>query len=241
MVIEELKDNAINAALKAGEYLLREKNSKKKVFLEKGRDIKLEIDRNAEKIIRDYLETTDIQILGEEFGGELKPDCMTWVIDPLDGTSNYFRGLDQCCVSIGLIKNEEPIVGVINDFNNGNLYVSSLGGGSYLNNKRIHVSNIKHKNKATIGTGFPTGSEFSNTINFLQTLGEWKKIRMIGSAAMSSAFVAAGKFDVYSEKGVYLWDFCAGACLVKEAGGVSKIKSLNDNYKYSVFLSNGLL
>ena len=69
MVIEELKDNAINAALKAGEYLLREKNSKKKVFLEKGRDIKLEIDRNAEKIIRDYLETTDIQILGEEFGG----------------------------------------------------------------------------------------------------------------------------------------------------------------------------
>ena len=239
MELIKLKDAAINASKKAGEYLNSKKDSKKEILSEIGRDIKLEIDQNAEKLIRGDLQSTGIEVLGEEFGGG-KPASLQWVIDPLDGTANYFRGLDQCCVSIALLDRSEALIGIIYNFNTNEIYSAVKGYGAYLNDLPIKVSDITEKDKASLTTGFPASESLESSMEFLEGLKEWKKIRMFGSAALSCAYVASGKCDFYAEKGVYLWDFAAGICLVQEAGGNVKYESLDDQ-RYSVKFSNNLL
>ena len=239
MELIKLKDAAINASKKAGEYLSSQKDSKKEILSEIGRDIKLEIDQNTEKLIRKELRSTGIEVLGEEFGGG-KPASLQWVIDPLDGTANYFRGLDQCCVSIALLDRSEALIGIIYNFNTNEIYSAVKGHGAFLNDLPIKVSDITEKNKASLTTGFPASESLESSMEFLEGLKEWKKIRMFGSAALSCAYVASGKCDFYAEKGVYLWDFAAGICLVQEAGGNVKYESLDDQ-RYSVKFSNNLL
>ena len=239
MKLIKLKDAAINASKKAGEYLNSQKDSKKEILSEIGRDIKLEIDQNTEKLIRDELQSTGIEVLGEEFGGS-KPEGLQWVIDPLDGTANYFRGLDQCCVSIALLDRTEALIGIIYNFNTNEIYSAVKGHGAFLNDLPIKVSDITEKNKASLTTGFPASESLESSMEFLEGLKEWKKIRMFGSAALSCAYVASGKCDFYAEKGVYLWDFAAGICLVQEAGGNVKYEYLDDQ-RYSVKFSNNLL
>ena len=239
--LKDLVKIANNAALKAGNYLRDNKNLDKEIYLEKGRDIKLEIDRNSEKIIYEELKSTKISFLGEEFG--LKKDSedgLLWVVDPLDGTSNYFRGIDQCCVSIALMQNESSLLGVVYNFNSNDIYYASKGNGAYLNDIKIKVSSISDKSSASLTTGFPASEKTKNTLDFLGDLSKWKKIRMFGSAALSCAYVASGKCDVYLEKGIYLWDIAAGICLVEEAGGSVK-KELLQNDQYSIKMSNGIL
>ena len=239
MELIKLKDAAINASKKAGDYLNSQKDSKKEILSEIGRDIKLEIDQNTEKLIREELQSTGIEVLGEEFGGG-KPEGLQWVIDPLDGTANYFRGLDQCCVSIALLDGSDALIGIIYNFNTNEIYSAVKGHGAFLNDLPIKVSDITEKNKASLTTGFPASESLESSMEFLEGLKEWKKIRMFGSAALSCAYVASGKCDFYAEKGVYLWDFAAGICLVQEAGGNVKYDSLDDQ-RYSVKFSNNLL
>lgn len=239
--LKDLVKIANNAALKAGNYLRDNKNLDKEIFLEKGRDIKLEIDRNSEKIIYEELKSTKISFLGEEFGlKKNSEDGFLWVVDPLDGTSNYFRGIDQCCVSIALMQNESPLLGVVYNFNSNDIYYASKGNGAYLNDNKIKVSSISDKSSASLTTGFPASEKTKNTLDFLGDLSKWKKIRMFGSAALSCAYVASGKCDVYLERGIYLWDIAAGICLVEEAGGNVK-KELLQNNQYSIEMSNGIL
>ena len=239
--LKELIEVSKNAALKAGNYLRDNKNLDKEIYLEKGRDIKLEIDRNSEKIIYEELKGTKISFLGEEFGLKKKSeDGLLWVVDPLDGTSNYFRGIDQCCVSIALMQNESSLLGVVYNFNSNDIYYASKGNGAYLNDIKIKVSSISDKSSASLTTGFPASEKTKNTLDFLGDLSKWKKIRMFGSAALSCAYVASGKCDVYLEKGIYLWDIAAGICLVEEAGGNVK-KELLQNDQYSIEMSNGIL
>jgi len=239
MKINELKELAVSAAKIAGEYLNKNKFLKKEIFSEEGRDIKLIIDQETEKIIRNYLEKTNIDILGEEFGGNIIKDKY-WVIDPIDGTANYFRGLDECCISIALMEGEEVLIGVIYNFNNNQMYTAIKNKGAFLNEQKINVSNIDLKSKASITTGFPASETVESSMNFLEDLKGWKKVRMFGSAALSCAYVASGKCDYYAEKGVYLWDIAAGICLVKEAGGCADFK-LIDKERYEVVFSNNLL
>ena len=239
MELIKLKDAAINASKNAGDYLNTQKDAKKEILSEIGRDIKLEIDQNTEKLIRGDLQSTGIEVLGEEFGGG-KPEGLQWVIDPLDGTANYFRGLDQCCVSIALLDGAEALIGIIYNFNTNETYSAVKGHGAFLNDLQIKVSDITEKNKASLTTGFPASESLESSMEFLKGLKEWKKIRMFGSAALSCAYVASGKCDFYAEKGVYLWDFAAGICLVQEAGGNVKYESLDDQ-RYSVKFSNNLL
>jgi len=239
MELIKLKDAAINASKKAGDYLNSQKDSKKEILSEIGRDIKLEIDQNTEKLIRGELQSTGIEVLGEEFGGG-KPEGLQWVIDPLDGTANYFRGLDQCCVSIALLDGSDALIGIIYNFNTDEIFSAVKGHGAFLNDLPIKVSDITEKNKASLTTGFPASESLESSMEFLEGLKEWKKIRMFGSAALSCAYVASGKCDFYAEKGVYLWDFAAGICLVQEAGGNVKYESLDDQ-RYSVKFSNNLL
>ena len=239
MKLTELKDLAVNAAIEAGNFLNKNKLEEKEIHEEKGRDIKLIIDQDTEKLIRSNLQVTDIPILGEEYGGDIA-DGKYWVIDPIDGTANYFRGLDECCVSIALMEGNEALVGVIYNFNNNQMYTAIKNEGAFLNNIKISVSDIASKDRASITTGFPASETIESSMNFLEDLKGWKKVRMFGSAALSCAYVASGKCDYYAEKGVYLWDIAAGICLVKEAGGYADFK-LIDNERYKVVCSNNLL
>ena len=239
MNLNELKNLAVDAAMQAGEFLNKSKLEKKEILEEEGRDIKLIIDQDTEKLIRSNLQATDIPILGEEYGGDIA-DGKYWVIDPIDGTANYFRGLDECCVSIALMENDEALIGVIYNFNNNQMYTAIKDQGAFLNNMEISVSDIASRDKASITTGFPASESIESSMNFLENLKGWKKVRMFGSAALSCAYVASGKCDYYAEKGVYLWDIAAGICLVKEAGGCADFK-LIDKERYEVVFSNDLL
>ena len=239
MKLTELKGLAVNAAIEAGNFLNKNKLEEKEIHEEKGRDIKLIIDQDTEKLIRSNLQVTDIPVLGEEFGGHIA-DAKYWVIDPIDGTANYFRGLDECCVSIALMEGNEALIGVIFNFNNNQMFTAVKDHGAFLNNAKISVSDITSKNKASITTGFPASETIESSMDFLEDLKGWKKVRMFGSAALSCAYVASGKCDYYAEKGVFLWDFAAGICLVKEAGG-NITYSLIDKDRYEVIASNGLV
>ena len=240
MNYKDYLDIAKKTAIKAGDFLIKNKLNKKVVLAEEGRDIKLELDRKTENLIRKELEKTNIIILGEEFGGEISSKSLRWVIDPIDGTANYFRGLDQCCVSIALLDQDKSKLGIVYNFNNGEIYSAAEGYGCYLNDSKINVSDIDQKNKASITTGFPASETIDSQYEFLDELQGWKKIRMFGSAALSCAYIASGKCDYYAEKGVYLWDFAAGICLVEEAGGNAEY-SLIDEERYAVRFSNGKL
>ncbi len=239
MNLNELKDSAVFAAKEAGIFLKSKRLENKEVLKDEGRDIKLLLDQDAEKLIRSYLKDTNIEILGEEYGGVASLEKY-WVVDPIDGTANYFRGLNECCVSIALMKGNEALIGVIYNFNNGEMYTAIQNQGAFLNNKKILVSDIASKSKASITTGFPASETIESSIKFLEDLKGWKKVRMFGSAALSCAYVASGKCDYYAEKGVYLWDIAAGICLVKEAGGYVDLK-LIDKERYEVVFSNNLL
>ena len=239
MNLGNLKQLAIKAAKEAGEYLLKNKTAKKEIFSEQGRDIKLEIDRSTEKLIRTSLRESDISILGEEYGGK-SSDGLVWVIDPIDGTANYFRGLDQCCISIALMDGNQALLGIIYNFNTNELFHAQHEQGAFLNDLPISVSNISEKNKASLTTGFPASESIESSLDFLDGLKEWKKIRMFGSAALSCAYIASGRCDAYIEKGVYLWDFAAGICLVNEAGGRVQFSKI-DSERYSVKFNNNCL
>ena len=239
MNLRNLKQLAIKAAKEAGEYLLKNKTAKKEIFSEQGRDIKLEIDRSTEKLIRTSLRESDISILGEEYGGK-SSDGLVWVIDPIDGTANYFRGLDQCCISIALMDGNQALLGIIYNFNTNELFHAQHEQGAFLNDLPISVSNISEKNKASLTTGFPASESIESSLDFLDGLKEWKKIRMFGSAALSCAYIASGRCDAYIEKGVYLWDFAAGICLVNEAGGRVQFSKI-DSERYSVKFDNNCL
>ena len=239
MTRNELKEIAVLACLSAGKYLNDNKQVKKEIVEETGRDIKLVIDQKTEELIRFHLKKTNIDILGEEYGGQISSKIY-WVVDPIDGTANYFRGLDSCCISIALFEGDECVIGIIYNFNNDQMYTAVKDEGAFLNDVKISVSDITEKSKASITTGFPASESVESSMNFLNGLVGWKKVRMFGSAALSCAYVASGKCDYYSEKGVYLWDFAAGICLVKEAGGYAEY-SLIDEDRYEVVFSNGLL
>ena len=239
MNLRNLKQLAIKSAREAGEYLLKNKTAKKEIFCEQGRDIKLEIDRSTEKLIRTSLKESDISILGEEYGGK-SSDGLVWVIDPIDGTANYFRGLDQCCISIALMDGNQALLGIVYNFNTNELFHAQHEQGAFLNDLPISVSNIAEKNKASLTTGFPASESIKSSLDFLDDMKEWKKIRMFGSAALSCAYIASGRCDAYIEKGVYLWDFAAGICLVNEAGGRVQFSKI-DSERYSVKFDNNCL
>jgi len=243
MNINTLKENlelAKNAAIKAGNFLNSQKDNEKLIFSEVGRDIKLNVDRETETLIREELSVSKIPVHGEEYGEIGKNEGLSWIVDPLDGTSNYFRGLDQSCICIALEDNSEIIIGIIFNFNTNQMYYAAKNFGAFMNGKRITVSDTANMKDASLTTGFPASVSIDESLEKLKDLAKWKKIRMFGSAGLSCAYVAAGNCDCYIETGIYLWDFAAGVCLVNEAGGVANFKKISQD-TYSVYFSNGRL
>jgi myo-inositol-1(or 4)-monophosphatase len=242
--IDSYLEIAKSAALLAGAYIKDQQNKDLEILLNEGRDIKLQVDIDAEKIIKDHIVAkSSFPILAEESGASNQLNEFYWVVDPLDGTSNFLRNIPISCVSIALMNNIEPILGVIFDFNNNDLYFAHKESKAYLNENELSVSAVKFQNDATLATGIPakknyTDEEFKKMISEFQS---WKKIRMIGSAAMAAAYVASGKVDAYKENGIFLWDIAAGAAIVRAAGGKVSIKNLLKDYRVDAAFSNALL
>ena len=235
-------DLAQKAAKESGKLLLKNRKELNKSLKSHNKDTKLIADLKAENLIKEIIKKSKYPILAEESGKSVEELGDTfWVIDPLDGTANYNRGIPMCCVSIGLVKNMKPLLGVIYDFNNDDIYVgNSYTKISTLNNDEIFVSDYKKKSDGVLVTGLPVGSDFSDKSlkKIIDDMQSWKKIRMIGSAAMASCYVASGKAEMYKEKGVYLWDILAGAAIVESAGGIADISNVRDNFQVDVVFSN---
>ena len=236
---------AKNASVVASEILVNQKENFNKVLSDEGRDIKLKADLASESAIIDYLKSkSEFPILAEESGADQDIGNSFWIVDPLDGTSNYSRDFPICCISIALMHEDEIVLGVINDFNRNDIYESTINSVSKLNGKDISVSSITDISKATLTTGFPAKGRFDKDFieEFTEDSLKWKKVRMIGSAAMSCAYVASGQFDQYQEKGIFLWDVAAGLSLIKSAGGSFSYNSHSDNkFKLDVIANNGSL
>ena len=246
MAFDNLNDEigvAIDAAKTAGKLLLENKEELNTEVLISSKDIKLRADRSSENIIKRIITSnSNYPILAEESGKSIDNlGDIFWVVDPLDGTANYNRNIPICCISIGLLNNMKPVAGIIYDFINDDLYVGDcIKKISTLNNNLINVSCIKEKEDGILITGLPHATDYSDSgLNkMIKDMQLWKKIRMIGSAAMASCYVACGKADLYKEKGIFLWDIAAGAAIVESSGGLAEISNLKENYQVDVIFSN---
>ncbi|MCH9828151.1 MAG: inositol monophosphatase family protein [Pseudomonadota bacterium] len=221
---------AVTAARAAGNFILRhsERVESLNVQTKGASDFVSEVDRGAEaeiiRTIRRYY--PDHAILAEEGGGsEVHPDDAeyTWIIDPLDGTTNFLHRVPQYCVSIGIVRRGVVEHGVIYAPEPGDLYTASKGSGAQLNNRRLRCSRTKTLDEALIGTGMPIRNPERREI-YMPMLGNvldsTAGIRRPGSAALDLAYVAAGRFDGFWELGLKPWDIAAGILMVQEAGGV---------------------
>jgi len=236
---------AKRAAIEAGTILLNDKVRLIEILSSTNKDIKLKADISAEEIIKEILKSeSSFPILAEESGQSAENLSDTfWVVDPLDGTANYLRDIPICCVSIALISNFKPVLGVIYDFNNDDIYEGSIETKALLNNNEISVSKVDTFHEGVLLTGLPNNTDYSDNalLKMVKDFQKWRKVRMIGSAAMASVFVASGKADLYSEKKTYLWDIAAGAAIVNAAGGDALILNQDENFQVDVYFSNSHL
>lgn len=227
---------AIDAAYAAGRLLCEDRDWH--VNDDTGRDTKSSADEAAETLIRRFLSPI-APVLGEEQGGKFLENDPFWIIDPIDGTVNFHRGIPLGCISIALW-DKGPKMGVVYDFYRGELFYGVVGEGAFLNGMPSFVSKISHRHSAVIFTGFPISSNFDdNSINhYTNKVKDFKKVRLLGSAALSLAYVASGRGDYYEENSIKIWDTAAGMALVKAAGG---FVSYTSGIVCDVVAHNGLL
>ena len=242
MSYKEELETAKKAALAAGQILIEQKNNLIKSIFSSNTDIKLEADIVAEKLIKEILtDETSFPILAEESGQSSDQlSDIFWVVDPLDGTANYSRNIPICCVSIALIKNMKPVLGVIYDFSNNDLYEGSVNTLAMQNGLEIKVSDISNQGEGILITGLPNKTDYSDEalLKMVKDFQDWRKVRMIGSAAIGSVYIASGKADVYKESRTYFWDVAAGAAIVQAAGGTASISNQNEDFQVDVYFSN---
>jgi myo-inositol-1(or 4)-monophosphatase len=227
---------AIRAARSAGDLILRSADNVDRLHIDqKGKnDYASEVDRMAEREIINIIKAAypEHAILAEE-SGEHKGNDFVWVIDPLDGTTNFLHGFPQYAVSIALKHKGRLEVGVVYDPLRDELFTAKRGGGAMLNNRRLRVTNQTSLKGALIGTGFPfkTDKHLDAYLGMFRALTtDCAGIRRAGAAALDLAYVAAGRLDGFWEIGVMEWDVAAGILLIKEAGGVITDFSFNDKY-----------
>ena len=225
---------------KAKEYILSISEQGVAVVTSHGRDVKVDADKEMDLfIINGVKKLKNIKILTEESGlitPEEEDDEFIWIIDPLDGSLNYSRGIPLCCISISLWSGDNPIFGFVYDFNRNELFKGFVGKGAWLNEKPITVGEVKEKKQAILCTGLPISTDFSEKAlhEFTSELAAYKKIRLLGTAALSLAYVASGRVDVYKENNIKIWDVAAGIALVRSAGGFVN-STYNDYAKYTTY------
>jgi myo-inositol-1(or 4)-monophosphatase len=239
------KDAAIRTAILAGRFI---KSSVGKVaeISHKGRDnIVTDVDKKAEAmIIKDILAAfPGHSILSEESEPRSGLAPYTWIIDPLDGTTNFAHAFPFFCVSIALEKSGRVVLGVVYDPIREELFFAEKGRGAYLNGKKIHVSKVKKLIDSFLATGFSYGIKRKdrNISYFRELLTRTQAIRRAGSAALDLCYVACGRFDGFWEMDLHPWDSAAGMLIVEEAGGkVTRFdRSPYSPYDKNILATNG--
>ena len=209
-------------------------------------DIKLEVDVQTQNLIAEMLlrRFPEHALYGEEgIVGDQESDYQ-WVVDPLDGTVNYFYGIPHFCVSIALRFRREIILGVIFDPIRDELWTTAKEQPPLLNGREIHVSARAHLAEAVLSIGLSkTAATIDAGVPLLQQMvHRARKCRLLGSAALDLAYIACGRLDAYIEQGISLWDIAAGWILVENAGGRVELRPRPDAPdKFSIVASNGLL
>jgi len=182
------------------------------------------VDKNAEKqLVRNLKKLIpEAGFTTEEETINSKGDIYNWIIDPLDGTTNFIHGIPAYAISIALYEHNMPVIGVVYEINRGEMFYSYKGGAAYLNGKEIRVSPRASLSDCLLATGFPY-YQFDKQAKYMQLLSEMMQkchgLRRIGSAAVDLAYVACGRFDAFFEYNLNAWDVAAGAYLVQQAGG----------------------
>jgi myo-inositol-1(or 4)-monophosphatase len=211
-------------------------------------DLVTEFDKRSEEVIISAIHQRfpDHAILAEESGHHESISEYQWVIDPLDGTTNFAHGIPIFSVSIGLLRNNSPVAGVVYDPFRNEMFSAELGQGASLNNNPIHVSSRSDLGQAVISTGFPYDlrtNARNNFDQFVQFQLRTQAVRHLASAALDCSWTAMGRLDGYWEFAVKPWDIGAGALIVREAGG--RVTSVDGGEDFlssdTILVSNGLL
>jgi myo-inositol-1(or 4)-monophosphatase len=235
---------AIDAAKAAGSLIRENFMQPLKVNAAEAHDLKLELDVRAQEVITDLLlrECPNTSVLGEEGSAETTNAEGDWIVDPIDGTVNYFYGIPHFCVSIAFRRGQQIELGVVYDPIKNELWRAARGEPAYLNDDLIQVSKRPSVADSIVSVGFsktPAAIDLGLK-TFSVLVSKARKCRMMGSAALDLAYVASGRFDAYIEQSVNLWDIAAGWLLVESAGGQVKVKtSPLDEKKIAIIAWNG--
>jgi len=225
--VQPIVNVALRAARRAGQIITRSADRIDELNVQEKtkNDLVSEVDHQAEIVIIDTINSyyPDHGILAEESGFNQKASEFTWIIDPLDGTMNFLKGIPHHCTSIAIRRGSIIEHGVIVDHLRNEEFFASRGEGSQLNGKRIRSSTTSNLAQATIATGMPWKSQEEHGKIFASISQELaykgRAVRRMGSAALDLAYVASGRTDAYIEIGVQPWDIAAGSLIVREAGG----------------------
>ena len=221
----ELLNTAIRSAKIAGTIINKRIDTSKRVTYKGIVDLVTDVDKLCEQNIINTINRRfpEHSILSEEIGGIEKSGNYKWIVDPLDGTTNFFHSYPFVSVSIAVEYKGKIIVGVVYDPVKKELFHAVKGKGAFLNNKKIHVSKVKVIGQSLLSTGFPydlrTSSE-NNIENWIKFIRQAQAVRRDGSAALDLCYVAAGRFDGFWEMKLKPWDVAAGFLIIREAGGM---------------------
>lgn len=245
-----LCDSVVKIAISAGKFMAEERKQfdDKRIESKGLHDLVSYVDKASEERIIEGLKIIlpESGFIAEEGTSSYRAERYNWVIDPLDGTTNFIQGVPLYAVSIGLLDGDDLVVGVVYEVGRDECFHAYKNGGAFLNGDPIHVSNRADIHDALLATGFPY-NDFSKMQDYMQFL-EWtmknaRGVRRLGSAATDLVYVACGRFDAFWEYDLKPWDVAAGALIVKEAGGtVSDYKGGADYlYGREIVATNGFL
>lgn len=233
-------DVAMSASDKAANIIqsFKKHNTSLDVSFKGKNDLLTKADLASEEAIKSELLDSfpnDLIIAEESVKEKMLTDKRTWIIDPIDGTTNFVHGFPTYCISIALYENKQPLVALVHEVSRGEMFTAIAGKGAQLNGRPISVSDISDPSQALLGTGFPyrdlsvIDSYIDLTRFYMQ---ETQGIRRPGSAAYDLCCVAAGRFDGFYEYALEPWDVAAGALIIREAGGVVTDWSGGDNWLF---------
>lgn len=239
MELNLITEHVCKISKEVGLFITEEYNKLKKedIITKSQNSLVTYVDKMAEKKIIDFLSRLipDSGFIAEENTSVKRSETYNWIIDPLDGTTNFIHGIPNYAVSIALIHQKTVLVGVVYEPNRDELFYAWRQGGAFLNERPIQVSSTKKITNALVATGFPY-YDFERLESYMNVL-KWlmqnsRGIRRIGSAAIDLAYVACGRFDAFYEYSLHPWDVAAGALIVMEAGGAVNDFSGTENYLF---------
>lgn len=244
---EALVDVASNAVSSGVDFV---RNLQTQVFEANfiGNDAKLLLDQELNHLLETCLEKSEVRVISEEGQGPessatgLEGIDFAWVIDPLDGSYNYLRGIPHCAISVALVEQGRPVIGVIGNLVSGDIYVGGTSVTPTKNGVPMEPLMPRAAETSVVASGFPVGTERTGVaIQKLEELiSRFGKVRMFGSAAMSLALLSEGAVDCYFEHGIFIWDVAAGWALAEALGASVRVADLG-GFRVSIEVSTGAI